>query len=516
MRLGLGLLLTGASVALAGRDFVTTTVYVSRDYEVRDYDQPAKYVFNGDTRVARVIGSLSKNPRIQRLRLYAGWNLCAIVVDGGTLPAMPEIEAIFRWNPEASDYEQIAAGQPVTAGSVLWIKVSASVVASVAGKYVEPTPVPLNSGGVFVAGPGLEAWPPQSAPGVTIWRFDAANARWQAGFSDDLAPVSELPPKLAPGEAIYVQTNVPVELATPDPANRVIYYHQDHLGSPSVITDAEGRPVKETAYYPFGEARNVDPLREIETHYEFTQKERDQESRLHYFEARYLSAAYGRFISVDPLLAKHRFRNPESAEDFLKDPQRLNHYAYAANNPLRFVDPEGEDIATPFADRKFVADDKGRITVTLKNGVQVVILPDKVVSQTHTGHQAETELNMQVAGNRKSGKATVTWTIQTSFMRGVSPSGQQSYGRGTTKEDVDKGDTTIGFHEGEHGRHYLDYLEKNLPPEFNPEKKPFKGSWTFNRAGQAWKNELDKYYDQLMKENIDVTDCVGVKAATCK
>jgi hypothetical protein len=52
-----------------------TTFYVGKHFEVRDHDAPVKYVFNGNTRVARVTGSLSTNERIQRLRLRAGWNL---------------------------------------------------------------------------------------------------------------------------------------------------------------------------------------------------------------------------------------------------------------------------------------------------------------------------------------------------------------------------------------------------------------------------------------------------------
>ena len=49
-----------------------TTIYVGKHIEVRDHDAPVKYVFNGNTRVARATGSLSANERIQRLRLRAG------------------------------------------------------------------------------------------------------------------------------------------------------------------------------------------------------------------------------------------------------------------------------------------------------------------------------------------------------------------------------------------------------------------------------------------------------------
>jgi RHS repeat-associated protein len=69
---------------------------------------------------------------------------------------------------------------------------------------------------------------------------------------------------------------------------------------------------------------------------QFTGKERDAETGLDYFGARYLSAAQGRFTSVDPLWVKI---------DRLIDPQRLNLYSYGRNNPLKFKDPTGMDIA---------------------------------------------------------------------------------------------------------------------------------------------------------------------------
>jgi RHS repeat-associated protein len=64
----------------------------------------------------------------------------------------------------------------------------------------------------------------------------------------------------------------------------------------------------------------------------FTGKERDAETGLDYFGARYYSGAQGRFTSPDPL------------GGHLADPQTLNRYAYVRNNPLRFNDPTGLDF----------------------------------------------------------------------------------------------------------------------------------------------------------------------------
>jgi RHS repeat-associated protein len=66
-----------------------------------------------------------------------------------------------------------------------------------------------------------------------------------------------------------------------------------------------------------------------------TSKERDNETGLDFFEARYFSSTQGRFTSTDPIVI---------TADRLIDPQEINLYNYARNNPLRFSDPTGEDI----------------------------------------------------------------------------------------------------------------------------------------------------------------------------
>src|SRR5262245_57999613 len=74
------LLLTGWAIMPAWG--VTSTIYVGQHFEVRDHDAPTKYVFNGSTRVARVTRSLTTNFRVQRLRVWQGWNLVSLAVTG--------------------------------------------------------------------------------------------------------------------------------------------------------------------------------------------------------------------------------------------------------------------------------------------------------------------------------------------------------------------------------------------------------------------------------------------------
>jgi len=114
-------------------------------------------------------------------------------------------------------------------------------------------------------------------------------------------------------------------------ANGYSYFFSDHLGSASVVTDALGNTKEESDYYPYGGERVVTDLG-IGNNYKFTGKERDPETGLDYFGARYYGSAIGRFTTTDPMAASAGIQNP----------QTLNRYTYALNNPVRMIDPTGK------------------------------------------------------------------------------------------------------------------------------------------------------------------------------
>jgi RHS repeat-associated protein len=107
----------------------------------------------------------------------------------------------------------------------------------------------------------------------------------------------------------------------------VYYYYADHLGTARVMTDATGHTQQESDYEPFGVERPLTNL--VANKYKFTGKERDSESGNDHFWARNYTSTLGRWLTPDP-----------GAPD-LFDPQSLNRYAYALNNPTRFVDSSG-------------------------------------------------------------------------------------------------------------------------------------------------------------------------------
>ncbi len=120
----------------------------------------------------------------------------------------------------------------------------------------------------------------------------------------------------------------------------------DQLGTPRMVFDQSGSlsTTSRHDYLPFGEEiyagtggrttqlgfTNGDGARQ-----KFINKERDIETGLDYFEARYYSSTQGRFTTVDPLYFQLMMAI---------DPQRFNLYGYGRNNPMKWIDPDGEKL----------------------------------------------------------------------------------------------------------------------------------------------------------------------------
>jgi RHS repeat-associated protein len=322
-----------------------TTIYVGKHFEVREFDAPTKFVFNGDTRIARVTGSLSPNQRVQRLRVSAGWNLVSIAVHAlqgaAQLAATGHVEMMRKWDPATRTFVSVAPADLLPAGTILWIKAATAGTLRVTGIYPGPTPnLRAPPEGTFLPARGLESWPVYGAldrqAATTLWRFDPERQAWQTKLPETILKFSDLPPAFAPHDAIFAQSPLPLDLETPDPASAVRFYHQDHLGSSSNLTNTKGALINESSYYPYGSLRFRSPELSRSDSYQFTQKERDTESELDYFDARYFGSRLPRFISTDPIIEC-------SFEKLSPNPQRWNAYAYCRSNPIAFVDVDGKE-----------------------------------------------------------------------------------------------------------------------------------------------------------------------------
>ncbi|GHV15291.1 hypothetical protein FACS1894169_06230 [Bacteroidia bacterium] len=105
------------------------------------------------------------------------------------------------------------------------------------------------------------------------------------------------------------------------------YYHSDHLGSSSLITNLDGEVVQHIEYVPFGEVFIEERNNTWNTPYLFNAKELDEETGLYYYGARYYDPRTSVWISTDPMWEKY---------------PNISAYAYCALNPVKFVDPDGE------------------------------------------------------------------------------------------------------------------------------------------------------------------------------
>ena len=107
------------------------------------------------------------------------------------------------------------------------------------------------------------------------------------------------------------------------------YYHPDHLGSSSYITNLDGEVAQHIEYVPFGEVFIEERNNTWNTPYLFNAKELDEETGMYYYGARYYEPRISLWMSTDPLQEKY---------------ENISPYIYCANSPIRYTDPKGMEV----------------------------------------------------------------------------------------------------------------------------------------------------------------------------
>ena len=107
------------------------------------------------------------------------------------------------------------------------------------------------------------------------------------------------------------------------------YYHPDHLGSSSYITNLDGEVSQHIEYVPFGEVFIEERNNTWNTPYLFNAKEFDEETGMYYYGARYYEPRLSLWMSTDASQEKH---------------PNITTYCYVVANPIKFIDPDGNDI----------------------------------------------------------------------------------------------------------------------------------------------------------------------------
>ncbi|MBL7808067.1 MAG: VCBS repeat-containing protein [Saprospiraceae bacterium] len=133
--------------------------------------------------------------------------------------------------------------------------------------------------------------------------------------------------------------------------NSRYFYHADHLGSSSYITDRVGFVTQHLAYMPFGEAfvdQHQISKDAYRSPYRYTGKEQDEGTDLYYFGARYYDPVASLWLSVDPMTEKY---------------PGWSGYNYVLWNPVKLVDPDGEEPTVEEAAylQKYQYDGKGKL-----------------------------------------------------------------------------------------------------------------------------------------------------------
>ncbi len=118
-----------------------------------------------------------------------------------------------------------------------------------------------------------------------------------------------------------------------NPENDLYFYHSDHLGSSSFITDADGIVTQHLQYLPYGESFvEQRDAANYYTPYKFSAKEKDEETGYSYFGARYYMPELSIWSAVDPMTDKY---------------PSMSAYMYCAGNPIRFIDLDGNSFGDP-------------------------------------------------------------------------------------------------------------------------------------------------------------------------
>jgi len=140
------------------------------------------------------------------------------------------------------------------------------------------------------------------------------------------------------------------------------FYIHDHLGSTSMVLDADGNISQSVTYIPYGEIFVEERNGAWNSPYLFNSKELDEETGLYYYGARYLNPTSGMWLSVDPLWEKNIDASP---------------YSYCHGNPVKLIDPDGMDEI-------YYREDGSEISrITSKEDVKYVLRTQETTSQMY-------------------------------------------------------------------------------------------------------------------------------------
>ena len=181
---------------------------------------------------------------------------------------------------------------------------------------------------VYVA-PGYEVTVPADGSTVTTAYLVVPGGRLAAVTSDGDGTGGDTLDSATSGDASGSADGVP-QVGT-------LYFHRDHLGSTSVVTDGDGDEASRVAYLPYGEP-TVSPDDSDDYRPKFNGKELDEDTVLYDFGPRFYDPQRGRFLSADT-----RLGGPTASTQ-----DAWNRYGFALGNPVTHSDPSGHSVGSWF------------------------------------------------------------------------------------------------------------------------------------------------------------------------
>ena len=126
-----------------------------------------------------------------------------------------------------------------------------------------------------------------------------------------------------PDDAVAGYGYVPCDTSE---VEETFYYHSDHLGSTSYITDQQANVTQYDAYLPYGELLVDEHSSSADLPYKFNGKELDEETGLYYYGARYMNPLTSMWYGVDAMA---------------EGKPSIGSYVYCMGNPITMIDPDG-------------------------------------------------------------------------------------------------------------------------------------------------------------------------------